>query len=537
MTKKTDLKIALYIRVSTEEQAENPEGSIKNQEQRLRDAVKYRNTYSNFGNIVAVYTDAGISAKDMKRPQLQEMLKSVKRGEVDLIMVTELSRLSRNIRDFLSMWDLMKEYDCRFMSLREDFDTTSAAGEMLIFLLMTFAQFERKQTSERVEANIAARANRGLYNGGAIPIGYKRIPDRPGFLAIDEDAAATVKEVFHAFLQEGCLSKAAKWMNDNGYSMAKHMEGGGRFKRKGSFTVDNIHKILKNKMYIGVKVYRHKDERREAKAVWSPIIDEATFARANERLTKNKSKHKPDSYYKLPYLLSGLCRCMNCGSHLPGKSATGKTKKVGYYEHSWIAKKNSTLSKPLYKCDPHRVPAKKLELVVWQEVVKFLTEPTFISTMLDEYKKAHKVNPEMQEKARLKSKLYGINTQLDAAAERLSQLPKAVSASPIFKQMEKLETTKKEVEEALFKIQQGSQNTTDVLVKLSTFEEFADRYRKFLKDNAEPEIKKKIVQKFVKRVEIGLNTIKIHFNLDQGHYERELALTGRSLSHLKFCPS
>ncbi len=238
MLKKTDLRIALYIRVSTEEQAENPEGSIKNQEQRLREAVNYRAKYSNFGNIVAVYTDAGISAKDMKRPQLQEMFKSIKRGEIDLVMVTELSRLSRNIRDFLGMWDLMKDHDCRFMSLREDFDTTSAAGEMLLFLLMTFAQFERKQTSERVEANIAARANRGLYNGGTIPIGYKRNPDKPGFLDIEEDAANTVRAAFDAFLREGSLSLAAKWLNNNGYSMSKHIEGGGRLKRVGHFTVD-----------------------------------------------------------------------------------------------------------------------------------------------------------------------------------------------------------------------------------------------------------------------------------------------------------
>jgi site-specific DNA recombinase len=196
LAKHQHYKIALYVRVSTEEQAENPEGSVKNREQRLREAVTYRNRNSFFGEITGVYIDAGISAKDMNRPKLQEMLRAIRNGEINLVMVTELSRLSRNNRDFLGMWDMMHEHGCRFMSLREDFDTTTAAGEMLLFQLVNFAQFERKQTSERVEANIAARAVRGLYNGGSIPIGYKRMPEKAGYLKVDEDAAATVKAAF-----------------------------------------------------------------------------------------------------------------------------------------------------------------------------------------------------------------------------------------------------------------------------------------------------------------------------------------------------
>ncbi len=103
-------KIALYIRVSTEEQAENPEGSIRNQEDRLRQAVEYKCNHSDFGKICGVYVDAGISAKDMKRPKLQELLRAIRQKEIDLVMVTELSRLSRNTRDFIEMWDMMRAH-------------------------------------------------------------------------------------------------------------------------------------------------------------------------------------------------------------------------------------------------------------------------------------------------------------------------------------------------------------------------------------------------------------------------------------------
>jgi site-specific DNA recombinase len=526
MVKNLNYKIALYIRVSTEEQAENPEGSVKNQEQRLREAVAYRNRNSNFGEIAGVFTDAGISAKDMRRPQLQAMLTAIRNGEVNLVMVTELSRLSRNNRDFLGMWDMMHERGCRFMSLREDFDTTTAAGEMLLFQLVNFAQFERKQTSERVGANIAARAVRGLYNGGSIAVGYKRMPDKPGFLRVDDEAAVTVRTAFSAFLREGCLAHAAKWLNENGYSVSKHLEGGGRRMRVGHFTVDNLCKMLKNKAYIGVKVYRHKDEWMEARAVWEPIIDEVTFARVREKLTKNRSKMKPKSFYKLPYLLSGLNFCMKCGSHMPGKSATGNAGKVGYYEHAWATKRDSTLTKKLFKCDPHRVPQKRLEPLVWRELVKFVTNTDFMKTMLAEVRVKHDGNPGQREKERLKAKLYGVNSQIDAVAERLTQLPKSVSAAPIFKQLEKLESAKREIEEGLTKVEilPGGEER---LVKVKTFEEFAEHYRKLI-DRADHETRKSMVQKFVKKIEVGVDSVKIHWIMDQEHYERELALRGRS---------
>lgn len=528
-SKNKNYKIALYIRVSTEEQAENPEGSIKNQEQRLRDAVRYRNQNSSFGEIVTVYTDAGISAKDMKRPQLQAMLKAIRNKEIDLVMVTELSRLSRNNRDFLGMWDMMHDCGCRFMSLREDFDTTTAAGEMLLFQLMNFAQFERKQTSERVSANISARASRGLYNGGAIPIGYKRIPEKLGYLAIDEDAALTVKAAFDAFLREDCLSHAAKWLNDNGYSIKRHREGGGSKARVGHFTVDNLHDILRNKMYVGLKTYTDKGVEKETKAVWTAIIDELTFKRANDKLAKNRHRLKPFTKERFPYLLSGISHCMTCGDFMPGKTATGKRAKIGYYEHSWGTKKDSTLSKKIFKCDPHRVLSKKVEPLVWQELVRFVTDTKFIAEMMENLKLKSQENPQGKERERLKIKVSSYNSQLEAMAERLSQLPKTVSPAPIFKQMEKIEAHKKEAELALEQ-QSYKESPVQNIVKLETFEKFSEQYRRFLTEKADFATRKQMLQKFIKRVEMGTETIKIYWNLDEHHYTKELALKASSLS-------
>ncbi|MBC7538272.1 MAG: recombinase family protein [Bacteriovorax sp.] len=536
MLKNSNLKIALYIRVSTEEQAENPEGPIKSQEQRLREAVNYRNRQSSFGEIVSVYIDAGISAKDMKRPKLQEMLMDVRLKKINFIMVTEISRLSRNNRDFFMMWDMLRDNKCSFMSLREDFDTTTSAGEMLLCQIVNFSQFERKQTSERVVANLLARSKRGLYNGGSVPLGLQTIPNRPGYLEIDPDHAPTVKKAFQVFLKEGSLSPTARWLNDNGYKPKKHLQGGGSKMRVGHFTVDNLHLILTNKAYIGLKVFSHKGETHEAPAVWDAIIDEVVFRRVNELLAKNRARLKPIKENRHPYILSGVSFCMTCGDHMSGKSATGRNGKVAYYEHSWATKRESCLTKKTFKCDPHRVLAKRIEPVVWDEFCKLLSNEKFIKHLLNKVKEKHLENDEQQERARYKAKLYGVNSQIDALAERIGILPKGISPTPLFNQLEKIQNAKKEIEEKLMSIKEI--NLDQRLVPLETFNKFAEFSKKVISENSDFNIRRQILQKFVKRVEIGPDCIKIHWNVDKEFYTNEVIMSSkREFSQADACDS
>ena len=522
MHKNQNYKIGIYIRVSTEEQAENPEGSIKNQEQRLRESIVWRNRSSAFGELAGVYVDAGISAKDMKRPKLLEMLQDMRLGKINLIMVTELSRLSRNNRDFLSMWDSMREHKCSFMSLREDFDTTTAAGEMLLFQLINFAQFERKQTSERVSANILARASRGLYNGGSIPLGYTKHPENKSSLAIDPEHAETIKVVFGTYLKMGSLSSTARWLNENGFKAKAHHEGGGSRMRVGHFLVDNVQKILRNKAYIGIKVYTQKSEAKEVKAAWDAIIDEVVFNRVNEMLTKNKSRLKPiRGENRYPYLLSGVSFCMTCGDYMPGKSATGRSGKVPYYEHSWAFKRDSCLTKKTFKCNPHRVQEKILGPLVWNEFLRLIDNNQFILNLREKIKELHAGNDSAKDYDRLKAKLYGLNSQLDSLAERIAILPKAVSPGPLFKQMEKIENYKNEIEEQLLSVREI--NLDEKLVSLETFSDFRQIVKESLSENTDMNIRKMILQKFIKRVEIGPDSVKIHWNVDKEFYENELS--------------
>ena len=197
---------------------------------------------------------------------------------------------------------------------------------------------------------------------------------------------------------------------------------------------------------------------------------------------------------------------------MPGKSATGKTKKIPYYEHSWATKKDCCLSQKLFKCQPHRVPAKKLEPLVWTEFEKILDGEKFILELRERVKRLHAGNDAVKESERLKAKLYGLNSQIETLAERLSVLPKTVSAEPIFKQMEKLEQLKSEAKEKLQNVK--SLNLDERLVPMETISGFRDIVKKALLENSDAIFRKKVLQKFVSRVEVDVDKVRIAWNMD-----------------------
>lgn len=511
-------KIALYIRVSTEEQAENPEGSIKNQEERLRQTVRYQQDMGKSCEVAGVFVDAGLSAKDMNRPGLQKLLRGIRTGEINQVMVTELSRLSRNTKDFGEMWEFFNSVGCEFHSLRENFDTTSAAGELMLKSFANFAEFERKQTAERISASFKVRSERGLFNGGAVAFGYKLAATK-GKLEADPDESKIVKMAFKAFLDQGTLSSACLWLNNHGYSLRKQREGSG-WMRAGHFKVDTLHKILTNKSYIGVKVFKTKDGFKESKAAWNPIIDEMTFNRVQEKLSKNFKRKKPESVNRYPFILTEVLSCGACGEKLCGRSAHNKTKKHPYYEHGRRTTIQSGLTEKSYNCDPHRIPAMKAEELVWNDIEQLLTGK-LAKELLTTVKKIGEKKLHSHEIERLKNKIYSINAQVDSLTLRLAELPKEVSAAPIFKQMEKLEGEKKIVELQIIKLR-DEELERELPTESITYEKLLDVFRN-LKDSGFTTAKKqRIISSLVERIEIFPDRLEIHYGLGRSKIKREL---------------
>lgn len=533
MMKSQVKKIGLYIRVSTEEQALNPEGSIKNQQERLEQMVKLKNMDGNFGEVVDVFIDRAKSGKDTNRPELQRMLENIRTRKIDLVMASELSRVSRSIKDFSEIWEMMREVGCGFMSLRENFDTETAAGEMVLYTLANIAQFERRQVSERVAANMNARAKRGLYNGGSVPMGYVLDPNKPGTLIVDEVHSKSVQVAFEAFVKEGSLSKAVKWLNDNGYRLKRFVQGGGRNMRTSQFTVDGLHRMLTNITYIGKRRFKDQEGEKEVNAVWEAIIESDLFYRVQEILKTNHRRKKPHSKKRYPYLLTGLTFCKACGDHLSGKSAHGKTKKIGYYEHSWRTKRNASFSKKQFQCENYdRFLAKKLEGLVTEKVETLLGDSSFAKELLDEAKKAHEKNSESKEFESLKAQITGYNSQLDALAERIGELPKKVSAKPFFKQMEKVEEQKEFCQKRLEEVKKKGIFGRAAPIELTDFKRLLVALKE-LWEGGDPPTRSKIIQWLIHKIEVGRDSVVIYYQLSGCNLLRESANAG---SRLFLCP-
>ncbi|MFN8945519.1 MAG: recombinase family protein [Pseudobdellovibrionaceae bacterium] len=515
--------IGIYVRVSTEEQAENPEGSIRSQEHRLREFVKHKNSFENFGEIKEFYCDAGISAKDTNRPEFQKMMEDVRNKKINMILITELSRLTRSIRDFANLVEMLDEMDCQIYSLKDQFDSSTAVGSFSMYLMANLAQFERKQIGERIAANFLSRAKRGLYNGGSVPLGYRVSGKQDGRLEVIPSEAETVRDIFKTFLSEGTLASTTKALNAKKVMLKRQKEGGGK-SRVGFVMLESLYKMLTNKIYLGIRVYVENGKECEVKAQWEPIINEDVFKRVGEILKANKSRKK-SSPLRYPYLLSGILHC-DCGHRLSGKSAHGNGGKIAYYDHVWAAKIENVIgSRSLVKCDPQRVLADKLEPVVWSAVKEFLMVPEFFSEILLEAKSISELSTPQKEIDRKLGRVYEINMQLDALSERLGLLPKSVNPKHVFDQMEKLSVQKQNLEDEIKNLKAKS-STEKVPVSISDFESFKLIIQDLLENEADPKIKTAIIQKVVHKIVIKNEEVEIYFFIGEKHYKRELAIAG-----------
>jgi DNA invertase Pin-like site-specific DNA recombinase len=523
MKSETSYRIALYIRASTEEQC-TVEGTLKNQEERLRAEVRYRNQNHGFGEIEAVFIDAGKSAKDMKRPELQKMLQAIKRKEINLVMVTELSRLSRSVKDFVAMNDFFRDHGCKFVSMKDQYDTSTAGGEMVMLTMANLAQFERRQVSERVAANFKARAERGLYNGGQVPMGYKLLPEKRGYLAIDDEAVGTVRAAFDAFLREGTTSRAARWLNGNGYAMKRDIYGGGQVKpRRGHFTFQNVYTMLTNPVYLGVKRYQEAGEAKEVKACWDAIVDPVTFERVQELMKANVRKKRPDFPKRFPFLLSGLVYCDECGVTMVGKTANGNGGKVGYYDHGNVHRRFQCVDVKPGKCSHVRVQAVKLEEAVWQEVEKHLRDKMLVHAIITDAKAEFEADEVRNEGAILKQKITHLKRRLEGLAGRLADLPPDLSPEPVFDLMRKTEAEIKANEERAKGIG-AIAGSNSLPAELSAYQSLVNSLGSL--DAADPAIRTRVIELLVHKIRVTRDGFDIDFYAGESEIERGLAEAG-----------
>lgn len=383
MTPPDALRVGLYTRVSTDNQL-GDEGSLETQEARLRASVASRQA----PHLVArVFREEGASGKSLDRPQLQEMLAAVRAGQLDVVMVTRLDRLSRSLLDFYELHRAFEARNVQFVSLNESFDTSQPIGRAMLKLVLVFAELEREQTADRTRIAMQARAERGLWNGGAPPLGYDS--DGNGHLSVNDAEAAVVREAYEKMLELRSVREVARYLNAKGYRQKRYESRRKGDKGEREFTNAVVDIMLKNRLYLGEVPHCGNWHQGQHTA----ILDAVTFERAqNVREDNRRGAKAPREDRAHEYLLTGLARCPACDRALTSATTTNKVGTRYFYYRCVATSKDASPTCPI-----GQIPAGVLEDAVLGVVRGAVAQPQIVERAIAE---SNRIAKELLEPAR-----------------------------------------------------------------------------------------------------------------------------------------
>jgi site-specific DNA recombinase len=347
------LRAAVYTRKSTEEGLDMDFNSLDAQRESC-EAYIISQRAEGWLLVSDRYDDGGFSGGTTERPALKRLLADVDAGEVDVIVVYKIDRLSRSMLDFLNLIELFERHGVTFVSVTQSFNTKDAMGRMALNILITFAQFEREVIGERIRDKVAASRKKGIWMGGWTPLGYE-VRDRK--LIIHEADAERVRSIFRRFTQ---LKSATL--------LARELVTAGERNRYGHLLDKGVlYKLLSNRVYIGEAVHKGTSYPGEHEA----IIDRRLWDQVHAILKESPRKRANKARAQSPAILRGLL----FGPDGPAMSPT-HTRKSGrlyrYYTSQTAMKRGGS------NCPVRQVPAAEIERIVLEQIRTLLQTPEIV---------------------------------------------------------------------------------------------------------------------------------------------------------------
>ncbi len=320
--------------------------------------------------VEARYDDLGFSGSTVERPAFQRLLHDVDAGGVDVIAVYKIDRLSRSLLDFTQLMRRFEQKGVEFVSVTQQFNTSTSVGRMTLNLLATFAQFERETISERTRDKIAATRRRGLWTGGRPVLGYDAVN---GKLAVNADEAARVRAIFQLYLERGSLPtvveelRARAWANKTWTNKHQNLVPGRAFDKLG------VRRLLTNPLYVGRMTLGDEvhDGQHEA------IVDAKTWDAVQALLTPHGQERPRAERNKWGVLLRGLLRCATCGSAMTHHVAHGRRRRYSSYVCAKYAKEGAAA------CPGSRVAVGEIEKYVVEQVQTVGCDPKLVVATID----------------------------------------------------------------------------------------------------------------------------------------------------------
>lgn len=402
-----------------------------------------------------IYEDEGFSGGNTKRPKFQEMLTDIKAKKFNTLICYRLDRISRNVADFSSTLELLQNNNIDFISIKEQFDTSSPMGRAMVYISSVFAQLERETIAERVRDNMLQLAKTGRWLGGQEPFGFnaKRVSyidenfNERSLMVLSplKDESEIIEKIYLKYIELQSITQVVNWLQDNKY----------KGKNGGEWGTTQVQRILSSPLYVkssdkthayikslGINVFgeangngyltynktrkmvidRDITEWIYATAKHPGIIDSDKWLMVQTILTKNKHKKvkRLGTGSRNSALLTGILKCSKCGSNMIVKQGHKSKKEEGKrYDYYVCSKKDNSRGQ---KCDNKNIRTDRLDKIVIGQVAAYNKETLYLklSKLLEESKNTDNVN----------NKLTSIKLEIEEKETKISNLIKQLSSAP-----------------------------------------------------------------------------------------------------------
>lgn len=362
-------RCAVYTRKSSEEGLEQDFNSLEAQREACENYIKSQ-AHEGWTLIPDHFDDGGFSGGNMDRPALIRLMDLVRSGAVDVIVIYKIDRLTRSLMDFAKLAETFDAHGVSFVSVTQSFNTTDSMGRLMLNVLLSFAQFERELTGERIRDKFAASKRRGMWMGGPQPIGYD-VKERR--LIVNPAEAETVRKIFDLYLELGNVRLVEEELRRLGLRTKSYVSAAGRAIGDQSFTRGHLYKILSNPLYIGD--ISHKGERH--KGLHDAIVDKVIWDRVQAMLGDNTQGKRQRANAKEPSLLAGLL-VDEFGNKLTATHAVKDGKRYRYY----ASKASTARGAHNQPVSGYRIPANEIETIVLREIAAFLRDANRLTDAL-----------------------------------------------------------------------------------------------------------------------------------------------------------
>jgi len=370
MTVPTRVRCAIYTRKSSEEGLEQSFNSLDAQREAC-EAYVLSQRHEGWQTIATKYDDGGYSGGNMERPALKRLLEDIAARRINTVVVYKVDRLTRSLADFAKIVEAFDSQGISFVSVTQQFNTTTSMGRLTLNVLLSFAQFEREVTGERIRDKIAASKRKGMWVGGVVPLGYE-LQDRN--LVVHLADAEVVRQIFQMYLKLGCVSRLQEHLEQQGIRSKKRISRAGRSSGGAVYSRGALYGMLQNRTYLGEITHKGASYPGQHAA----IVDQALWDQVQAQFKANLQAERKRPRTTGQSALTGLLYDSE-GNRFTPSHANKKGRRYRYYVSQSVIHGRGKGSR-----GPVRLPAEEIEALVSSQLKELLESPQRLLDLLSE---------------------------------------------------------------------------------------------------------------------------------------------------------